>query len=69
MLSVEMGLRELASLKVEDAVMLAFAQKRTPSLVRQDSKGHGELSFVESYEIKEGEQEDVAFKQVVSLCL
>jgi hypothetical protein len=32
-------------------------------LVRQDSKGHGELSFVESYEIKEGEQEDVAFKQ------
>jgi hypothetical protein len=63
MLSVEMGLRELASLKVEDAVMLAFAQKRTPSLVRQDSKGHGELSFVESYEIKEGEQEDVAFKQ------
>ncbi|XP_010421179.1 PREDICTED: coiled-coil domain-containing protein SCD2-like [Camelina sativa] len=63
MLSVEMGLRELASLKVEDAVMLAFAQKRTPSLVRQDSKGHGELRFVETYEIKEGEQEDVAFKQ------
>ncbi|KAG7556248.1 hypothetical protein ISN44_As11g023030 [Arabidopsis suecica] len=63
MLSVEMGLRELASLKVEDAVMLAFAQKRTPSLVRQDSKGHGELRFVETYELKEGEQEDVAFKQ------
>ncbi|VVB17449.1 unnamed protein product [Arabis nemorensis] len=63
MLSVEMGLRELASLKVEDAVMLAFAQKRTPSLVRQDSKGHGELKFVETYELKEGEQEDVAFKQ------
>ncbi|EOA20330.1 hypothetical protein CARUB_v10000636mg [Capsella rubella] len=64
MLSVEMGLRELASLKVEEAVMLAFAQGRTPSFVRQDSsKGHGELRFVETYEIKEGEQEDVAFKQ------
>ncbi|XP_024006748.1 coiled-coil domain-containing protein SCD2 isoform X1 [Eutrema salsugineum] len=63
MLSVEMGLRELASLKVEDAVMLAFAQKRTPSLIRQDSKGNGEVRFVEAYELKEGEQEDVAFKQ------
>uniref|UniRef100_A0A1J3I575 Coiled-coil domain-containing protein SCD2 n=2 Tax=Noccaea caerulescens TaxID=107243 RepID=A0A1J3I575_NOCCA len=63
MLSVEMGLRELTSLKVEDAVMLAFTQKRTPSLVRQDSRGHGELRFVEAYELKEGEQEDVAFKQ------
>ncbi|CAA7023413.1 unnamed protein product [Microthlaspi erraticum] len=63
MLSVEMGLRELAALKVEDAVMLAFAQKRTPSLIRQDSRGHGELRFVEAYELKEGEQEDVSFKQ------
>ncbi|KAL1226217.1 Coiled-coil domain-containing protein SCD2 [Cardamine amara subsp. amara] len=62
-LSVEMGLRELASLKVEDAVMLAIAQKRSPSLVRQDSKGHGELRFIETYELKEGEQEDVFFKQ------
>ncbi|KAL0890563.1 hypothetical protein Bca101_014546 [Brassica carinata] len=63
MLSVEMGLRELASLKVEDAVMLAFAQKRTPSVVRQDSKGNGELKFVEAYELQEEEQEDVIFKQ------
>ncbi|CAH8365079.1 unnamed protein product [Eruca vesicaria subsp. sativa] len=63
MLSVEMGLRELASLKVEEAVMLAFSQMRTPSLVRQDSKGNGELRFVEAYELKEGEKEDVAFKQ------
>ncbi|KAF8087564.1 hypothetical protein N665_0578s0017 [Sinapis alba] len=63
MLSVEMGLRELASLKVEDAVMLAFAQNRTTSVVRQESKGNGELRFVEAYELKEGEQEDVAFKQ------
>ncbi|KFK27654.1 hypothetical protein AALP_AA8G411300 [Arabis alpina] len=64
MLSVEMGLRELASLKVEDAIMLAFAQNRTSLVVRQDSsKGHGELKFVETYELKEGEQEEVAFKQ------
>ncbi|WZZ01040.1 hypothetical protein YC2023_073368 [Brassica napus] len=52
MLSVEMGLRELASLKVEDAVMLAVSQNRTPSFVRQ--------------ELKEEEQEDVVFKQVLS---
>ncbi|GFZ03936.1 hypothetical protein Acr_16g0005600 [Actinidia rufa] len=39
MLSVEMGLRELASLKVEDAVVLAFAQSRRPNLVRQFSSG------------------------------
>ncbi|CAN8254872.1 unnamed protein product [Cochlearia groenlandica] len=66
MLSVEMGLRELASLKVEDAVLLAFAQQRKPSLVRHtvsDSKGHGESRFIEAYELGEAEQEDVAFKQ------
>eukprot|EP01018_Ginkgo_biloba_P017314 Gb_05422 [translate_table: standard] len=34
MLSVEKGLRELASLKVEDAVVFAMAQHRRPSLVR-----------------------------------
>ncbi|OVA09655.1 hypothetical protein BVC80_9101g190 [Macleaya cordata] len=39
MLSVEMGLRELASLKVEDAVVLALAQHRRPNLVRQSTSG------------------------------
>ncbi|EFH48327.1 hypothetical protein ARALYDRAFT_489231 [Arabidopsis lyrata subsp. lyrata] len=82
MLSVEMGLRELASLKVEDAVMLAFAQKRTPSLVRQGIFQRAwrtqicrdiciikldeiltVLSHFLNAELKEGEQEDVAFKQ------
>ncbi|KAG2311424.1 hypothetical protein Bca52824_022981 [Brassica carinata] len=66
MLSVEMGLRELASLKVEDAIVLAFAHKRKPSLIRHtvsDPKGHGESRFVEAYELGEEEQEDVAFKQ------
>ncbi|KAF8081571.1 hypothetical protein N665_0879s0026 [Sinapis alba] len=66
MLSVEMGLRELASLKVEDAIVLAFAQQRRPSLIRHtvsDPKGHGESRFVDAYELGEAEQEDVAFKQ------
>ncbi|GFZ03938.1 hypothetical protein Acr_16g0005620 [Actinidia rufa] len=52
MLSVEMGLRELASLKVEDAVVLAFAQSRRPNLVRQFSS-----------ELSPEESEDVHFKQ------
>ncbi|KAK4488937.1 hypothetical protein RD792_004727 [Penstemon davidsonii] len=39
MLSVEMGLRELASLKVEDAVVLALAQNRRSTLVRQTFSG------------------------------
>ncbi|KAI3965968.1 hypothetical protein MKX01_010925, partial [Papaver californicum] len=34
MLSVEKGLRELASLKVEDAVKLAMAQHRRPNLMK-----------------------------------
>ncbi|XP_010545934.1 PREDICTED: coiled-coil domain-containing protein SCD2-like isoform X2 [Tarenaya hassleriana] len=66
MLSVEMGLRELASLKIEDAVVLAFAQRRRPSLIRQtvsDPKGHGDPKFVDGYELSEEEAEDVAFKQ------
>ncbi|THF98503.1 hypothetical protein TEA_005998 [Camellia sinensis var. sinensis] len=52
MLSVEMGLRELASLKVEDAVVLAFAQRRRPNLVRQffsDPKSSGDPKFMEAY--------------------
>ncbi|KAG6686123.1 hypothetical protein I3842_11G001300 [Carya illinoinensis] len=52
MLSVEMGLRELASLKVEDAVVLALAQQRRLNLVRQYS-----------LELSEEEAEDVLFKE------
>ncbi|MQL83213.1 hypothetical protein Taro_015701, partial [Colocasia esculenta] len=51
MLSVEMGLRELSSLKVEDAVMLALAQHRRPNLVRQstsDLKSPGDPKFMEA---------------------
>ncbi|XP_023519741.1 coiled-coil domain-containing protein SCD2 isoform X2 [Cucurbita pepo subsp. pepo] len=43
MLSVEMGLRELTSLKVEDATVLALAQHRRPSLVHQSESGLREL--------------------------
>ncbi|KAI4336380.1 hypothetical protein L6164_014914 [Bauhinia variegata] len=66
MLSVEMGLRELASLKVEDAVVLALAQHRRPNLVRHsvlDSKPPGDLKFVETFELSEEEAEDVLFKE------
>ncbi|CAA7405176.1 unnamed protein product [Spirodela intermedia] len=66
MLSVEMGLRELASLKVEDAVVLAFAHHRRPNLVRQsasDFKSSGDMKFMESFELNQEETEDVLFKQ------
>ncbi|KAH9770211.1 coiled-coil domain-containing protein SCD2 [Citrus sinensis] len=66
MLSVEMGLRELASLKVEDAVVLALAQQRRPNMVRQsisDSKSPGDPKFIEAFELSEDEAEDVLFKE------
>ncbi|XP_076901214.1 coiled-coil domain-containing protein SCD2-like [Bidens hawaiensis] len=66
MLSVDMGLREMASLKVEDAVVLALAQQRRPNLVRQslpDSKSPGDTKFVEGFELSLAEAEDVSFKE------
>ncbi|KAH7866085.1 hypothetical protein Vadar_015418 [Vaccinium darrowii] len=66
MLSVEMGLRELASLKVEDSVVLAFAQSRRPNFVRQfssDPKSSADPKFMEAFEIGPEESEDVLFKQ------
>ncbi|KAL3025497.1 hypothetical protein AAZX31_04G182800 [Glycine max] len=66
MLSVEMGLRELASLKVEDAVVLALAQHRRPNSVRQsvlDSKSRGDAKYSEAFELSEEEAEDVLFKE------
>ncbi|XP_050223961.1 coiled-coil domain-containing protein SCD2 [Mercurialis annua] len=58
MLSVEMGLRELASLKVEDAVVLARAQYRRPSL-----RSSVDPKFAEAFELSEQEAEDVIFKE------
>ncbi|KAI9177118.1 hypothetical protein LWI28_011316 [Acer negundo] len=66
MLSVEMGLRELASLKVEDAVVLALARHRRPNTIRpstSDSKSPGDPKFVEAVELSEEEAEDVLFKE------
>ncbi|KAJ3678231.1 hypothetical protein LUZ60_002034 [Juncus effusus] len=66
MLSIEMGLRELASLKVEDAVVLALGQHRRPNFSRQfisDFKAPGEPKFFESYDLSPEEAEDVHFKQ------
>uniref|UniRef100_A0A0E0CCH8 Coiled-coil domain-containing protein SCD2 n=1 Tax=Oryza meridionalis TaxID=40149 RepID=A0A0E0CCH8_9ORYZ len=66
MLSVEMGLRELSSLKVEDAVVVALGQHRRPSIVRQftsDFKSPGEPKFLEAFDLSHEEAEDVSFKQ------
>ncbi|XP_042002839.1 coiled-coil domain-containing protein SCD2-like isoform X1 [Salvia splendens] len=66
MLSVEMGLRELASLKVEDAVVLIMAQKRQSALVRQslsDPKSSGDPKYMEAFELSEEECDDVLFKE------
>lgn len=62
MLSVEMGLREMASLKIEDAVALSMAQKRRPNLVR-DFKVAGDPKFMESFELSQEESDDVLFKE------
>ncbi|GFY99924.1 hypothetical protein Acr_13g0013240 [Actinidia rufa] len=52
MLSVEMGLKELASLKVEDAIVLALAQQRRANTVQLSSS-----------ELSPEESEDVLFKE------
>nr|AFK47824.1 unknown [Lotus japonicus] len=52
MLSVEMGLKELASLKVEDAIVQALAQQRRPNSARQLAS-----------ELSPEESEDVLFKE------
>ncbi|WVZ18618.1 hypothetical protein V8G54_005940 [Vigna mungo] len=46
MLSVEMGLRELASLKVEDAVVLALAQHRRPNTVFELLEWVARITFI-----------------------
>uniref|UniRef100_A0A0E0DM12 Uncharacterized protein n=1 Tax=Oryza meridionalis TaxID=40149 RepID=A0A0E0DM12_9ORYZ len=61
MLLVERGLRELSSLKVEDAVMLALSEhRRVRPLSGPSSEGQNPP---ESLELSEEEQDDVRFKQ------
>lgn len=66
MLSVEMGLRELASLKIEDAVVLALGQHRRPSLARlstTDPRSPCDPKMMEAFELSPEESEDVLFKE------
>ncbi|XP_019427251.1 PREDICTED: coiled-coil domain-containing protein SCD2-like [Lupinus angustifolius] len=67
MLSVEMGLKELASLKVEDALVQALSQQRRPSSTRQsvsDLKSPGgDPKFMEAFDLSPEESEDVLFKE------
>eukprot|EP00268_Persea_americana_P023457 TRINITY_DN23057_c0_g1_i6.p1 TRINITY_DN23057_c0_g1~~TRINITY_DN23057_c0_g1_i6.p1 ORF type:complete len:542 (+),score=142.22 TRINITY_DN23057_c0_g1_i6:300-1925(+) len=66
MLSVENGLRELASLKVEDAVIHAMAHHRYSNSAHQsisDLKSPGDPKFMEAFELSPEESEDVLFKQ------
>lgn len=68
MLLVEKGLRELASLKVEDAVVLAMAQHRRPNSLKSSFTDDFKLptegqKYLEAFELSQEESEDVLFKQ------
>ncbi|KAG6708962.1 hypothetical protein I3842_06G108600 [Carya illinoinensis] len=66
MLSVEMGLKELASLKVEEAIVISLAQQRRPNSARlstSDIKSPSDPKFMEAFELSPEESEDVLFKE------
>ncbi|XVF02145.1 hypothetical protein REPUB_Repub04eG0150700 [Reevesia pubescens] len=66
MLSVEMGLKELASLKVEEAIVNVLAQQRRANSVRlslSDIKSPRDPKFMEAFELSPEESEDVLFKE------
>ncbi|KAJ4752087.1 coiled-coil protein [Rhynchospora pubera] len=66
MLFVEKGLRELALLKVEDAVVLALGQHRRPSMFKPsvaDFKSPSDPKYMEAFDLTGDEAEDVVFKQ------
>ncbi|XP_023876306.1 coiled-coil domain-containing protein SCD2 isoform X3 [Quercus suber] len=66
MLSVEMGLKELASLKVEEAIVFSLAQQRRPNSARlsiSDLKSPSDPKFMEAFELSAEESEDVLFKE------
>ncbi|KAJ8432795.1 hypothetical protein Cgig2_015588 [Carnegiea gigantea] len=72
MLSVEMGLKEMASLKIEDAVMLSMVQRSRPNLVQGSLHSFpfdnnynmaGDPMFVDSFELSQEESNDVRFKE------
>ncbi|KAL3651094.1 hypothetical protein CASFOL_007497 [Castilleja foliolosa] len=68
MLLVERGLRELTSLKVEEAIAISMAQKRRPTLVKSSLTDELRLpiegqNFAEAFELSPDEAEDVLLKQ------
>ncbi|KAL0353906.1 UNVERIFIED_CONTAM: Coiled-coil domain-containing protein SCD2 [Sesamum angustifolium] len=65
MLLVEKGLRELTSLKVEEAIAITLAQKRRPTIVRSEELKlpTDSQNFAEAFELSEEESEDVLLKQ------
>nr|GMD43675.1 coiled-coil domain-containing protein SCD2-like [Ipomoea batatas] len=68
MLLVDRGLRELASLKIEEAITLSMAQKRRPSALKSSATDDLKLpneaqEFAETFQLSEEESEDVHFKQ------
>ncbi|XP_076952334.1 coiled-coil domain-containing protein SCD2-like [Bidens hawaiensis] len=66
MLTVEMGLKELACLKVEEGIVQALAQLRRMTLARHslsDVKSSGDPKFMEAFDLSPEESEDVLFKE------
>ncbi|XP_017975974.1 PREDICTED: coiled-coil domain-containing protein SCD2 isoform X1 [Theobroma cacao] len=63
MLLVEKGLRELALLKVEDAVAFAMAQHRRQNSLKTDEVKLPTEGQFEAFELSQEESEDVRFKQ------
>ncbi|KAL6570569.1 hypothetical protein OROGR_000119 [Orobanche gracilis] len=68
MLMVEKGLRELNSLKVEEAIAISMAQKRRPTFIKSNAIEELKLpiegqNFSETFELSPEESEDVLLKQ------
>ncbi|XP_054818942.1 coiled-coil domain-containing protein SCD2-like [Prosopis cineraria] len=66
MLFVEQGLRELASLRVEEALAFTMAQHRRPNLLKSGFSDVARLPIeghFDAYELGQDEAEDVSFKQ------
>ncbi|KAH1259380.1 Coiled-coil domain-containing protein SCD2 [Glycine max] len=63
MLFVEQGLRQLASLKVEEALAVALAQHRRPNMLKADDLKLPIEGQCDAFELSQEEAEDVSFKQ------
>ncbi|KAK7258772.1 hypothetical protein RIF29_24357 [Crotalaria pallida] len=66
MLFVEQGLRELTSLKVEEALAIAMAQHRRPNVLKAGFSDDLKLPIegqCDAFELSKEEAEDVSFKQ------